>query len=356
MINAAIVGLGGMGNLHREMINEGSRMGKKVPDIPQWKVTGCFDVLKERREYGRSCGLCSYDSLEELLKDPKISMIICATPNDCHKDIVIRSLKAGKNVICEKPVALSVEDLDEMIKTAQKTGMFFTVGQNRRWDKDYAAAKAIYEQQLIGKIYRIESRVHGSRGIPQDWRKKRECGGGMVYDWGVHLIDQAVEMIPEKLKYVYADLNYFTEKDVDDGFHAELIFESGLVYFIEVGTSNFISLPRWYMIGSEGNGIIKDWDLQGEICRVIDRSQDVSAPVQAGSGITKTMAPRVRSTVETLPLPHVSMDISQFYNQIADVLQYGTQERIKLDQVRKTLQIIEAVFESAKTHQVIPFK
>ncbi len=355
-INAAIVGFGGMGDLHRQMINEGVRIQKKIQNIPGWRVSGSFDIRQERQAFARAHGLHAYASFEELLADPEINMVICATPNDAHKDIVLRSLKAGKNVICEKPVALSVADFDEMVRVSESTGRFFTVGQNRRWDEDYVTAKKIYEERLIGKILRIESRVHGSRGIPQDWRKAPEHGGGMVYDWGIHVIDQAIDMIHEKIKYVYASLDHYTETCVDDGLHVELTFESGLVYFVEIGTSHFIPLPRWYMTGRDGSAVIEDWSLKGKMCRVTDRSFDQSQPVQAGSGITKTMAPRVSNTTVELPLPKVESDISGFYNNITDTLYHGDIRRIQLSEVRKALEVVEAVFESAKKRKVIAFE
>ena len=74
----------------------------------------------------------------------------------------------------------------------------------------------------MGHVFRIESRVHGSRGIPGDWRQEKEHGGGMILDWGVHLLDQIMMMIPEKLMKVYATVTNVTNTLVDDGFTAEL--------------------------------------------------------------------------------------------------------------------------------------
>ncbi|MFQ9800616.1 MAG: hypothetical protein ACLR23_18725 [Clostridia bacterium] len=71
-----------------------------------------------------------------------------------------------------------------MIDASKETGKLFVVHQNRRWDEDYLTIKKIYEEHLLGNVYRIESRVHGSRGIPGDWRGEKEHGGGMVLDWG----------------------------------------------------------------------------------------------------------------------------------------------------------------------------
>ncbi len=87
-------------------------------------------------------------------------------PNDCHKELVIKALEKGKNVICEKPVEMSVAALDEMLAAADKMGKFCTVHQNRRWDVDFLAMKQIVNSGEIGELINIESRIHGSRGIP----------------------------------------------------------------------------------------------------------------------------------------------------------------------------------------------
>lgn len=139
-----------------------------------------------------------------------------------------RSQEAGKNVISEKPVTLNSEDLQEMIDASKRTGRFLTVHQNRRWDEDFLTVKKILEEGKLGEPFRIESRVHGSRGIPGDWRQEPEHGGGMILDWGVHLLDQILQLYPDtKLNSVYASITNVTNQLVDDGFTSELVFENG---------------------------------------------------------------------------------------------------------------------------------
>ena len=96
--------------------------------------------------------------------------------------------------------------------------------------------------------------------------KRKAHGGGMVLDWGVHLFDQIFRLTGERrLKTVYATLTNVTNQEVDDGFTAVLRFEGGLEVLVEVGTNNFISLPRWYVLGENGSAVVEDWDLSGKI-------------------------------------------------------------------------------------------
>jgi len=344
--NLAIVGLGGMGNWHRETIE----------NIDNLKVCGSFDIKEERQEFAKQKGITPYNSIEELLADPKVDIVLCSTPNDVHNEIVIRAMRAGKNVVSEKPVTLSSADLQEMIDVSIETQKLFTVHQNRRWDEDFLIVKKIYDEDMLGNIFKIESRVHGSRGIPGDWRQEIEHGGGMLLDWGVHIIDQALMMIPEKIKKVYANFTHITTELVDDGFTVELTFESGLVYVVEVGTSNFINLPRWYVLGQNGTAVVKDWDLSGEMVRITDWSKNDAIPIRTSAGLTKTMAPRTEETIKTEELPIVRSDIRGFYRNVMATIEGKEEIIVKLPEVMRVMRLMEAIVESAKKHQVIDFE
>jgi len=342
-----IVGLGGMGNWHRETIES----------IDGLKVAGIYDIKESRVTFAKECGVDTYNSLEELLGDERIDLVLVATPNDMHKPIAIQAMRAGKNVVSEKPVTLSSSDLQEMINVSEETGMFFTVHQNRRWDEDYLTMKKIFDEKLLGEVFRIESRVHGSRGIPGDWRQEKEKGGGMVLDWGVHLLDQILQMMGKtKLKTVYATVTNITNQVVDDGFTAHLVFDSGVEVLVEVGTSNFISLPRWYMLGQDGTAIIEDWKLTGRIVRATGLNEADVVPVRTAAGLTKTMAPRRDDTIKTEELPIVKSDIRDFYRNVMSVIQNSEEPKIKLPEVMRVMKLMEAIFESSNNQEVIKFE
>lgn len=342
-----IVGYGGMAGWHHELIES----------IDRLEVGGVYDIDNKRNEYAKEKGLKVYNSLDEILEDKNIDIILIATPNDVHKSIAIKAMKAGKAVVCEKPVTLSSKDLQEMIDVSKETNMFLTVHQNRRWDEDFLTVKKIIEENKLGDIFRIESRVHGSRGIPGDWRGEKEKGGGMVLDWGVHLFDQILLMMGDtKLSKIYSTLTNVTNTIVDDGFTTELLFENGLVVYVEVGTSNFISLPRWYVLGENGTAIIKDWDLSGEIVCALGVDEEDVVPVKTAAGLTKTMAPRRDDSIHSMELPIVRSDIKDFYKNVIDVLDGKAKSLIKLSEVMRVMKLMEAVFDAAEKSQIIDFE
>jgi predicted dehydrogenase len=342
-----IVGFGGMADWHNELIQS----------IEGLTVAGVYDIKKNRMDYAKSIGLNIYESLEEMLDDDKVDIILVATPNDVHKPIAIQAMEAGKAVVSEKPITLGSLDLEEMIHTSERTGCFLTVHQNRRWDEDFLTMKKIYEEKMLGDTFRIESRVHGSRGIPGDWRQEKEHGGGMVLDWGVHLLDQILIMMGnQKLRYVYASVTNITNQLVDDGFTTELEFENGVRALIEVGTNNFINLPRWYMLGQDGTAIIETWERNAKIVKAVGINETDVVPVRTAAGLTKTMAPRREDTIHTEELQNVKSDIRDFYCNVMHVLSGKEETLIKLSQVMRVMKLMEAIFESAAKRQVIEFE
>lgn len=342
---AAVVGFGGMGHGHHANF---------INAKPYMNLSGIYDIDESKTEEAKKLGFHTYSSLDELLNDRSVDLVTVATPNDSHKEICIKAMNAGKNVVCEKPVTLSVKDFDDMTDAAKKNNVIFTVHQNRRWDPDFMMVKDLYHNKDIGNIFNIESRVHGSRGIPGDWRGMKAHGGGMLYDWGVHLIDQALFMTDGlKLSEISCTLTNLTNKEVDDGFFADLIFENGLRYHIELGTYNFISLPRFYVLGEMGSAEIKHWGSDCDVARCKEWHESHITPVAASNGLTKTMAPRNEITTETYTIKSPDILYDAFYQNVWDAIDGKCGQFIKHEQLRRVLRVIEICFESNEKQQII---
>ena len=342
----AMVGFGGMAGWHYDLI-------QRIDDL---EVAGIWDIKEERRTYAEGKGIHVYKSEEDLMADPTVDIVLVATPNDVHKGVVIRALEAGKNAVSEKPVTLCSADLAEMRAAAEKTGKFFTVHQNRRWDEDFLTMKKIYDEGMLGDVFSIESRVHGSRGIPGDWRGRKAQGGGMMLDWGVHILDQMLQMVKEKITKVYAHMHHVTNYEVDDGFRMIVTFESGKQALLEVGTSNFINMPRWYMQGENGTALMEDFGSDATIVNITDWNNADAVPVRTAAGLTKTMAPRTKDTFSEQPLPQVQADIRDFYRNVMAAIEHKAEPVVKLEQVKRVMLLMEAVFRSAQMHQSVPFE
>lgn len=336
-INFATVGYGGMGSYHVE--------GLIPAEEGMLEVIGTYDIDNERVEAAKEKGNHVYESFEDLIADDEVDAVLIATPNDSHKDLSIQALQAGKHVVCEKPVTMNLVEFDEILEVADEEGQVFMVHQNRRWDPDFLLVRELFENRAIGDVFQIESRVHGANGIPGDWRHMKEHGGGMLLDWGIHLLDQILWMIDSPIKEVTTDMSYILGDEVDDGFTSYIIFENGVRAIVEVGTTNFTALPRWYVKGNKGTAKIEDWDLNGEM--VIATGTEVEgkpSPIRAGVGLTKTMAPPVEGVTKKMDLPEPSLDYPSFYQNFYEVVREGATPIVSNEEVREVMKLIDGMF------------
>lgn len=349
MYKLAFLGFGEMAGYHLSHILKYDKI----------KAVGAFDIDRVRQRYAQARGLKAYSSREELLGDKEIDIVLVATSNEMHKELSIEALKAGKHVLCEKPAAISSRDLEEVIRTAEDVGKIFTVNQNRRTNKDFLLMKKYVESGIIGDVYVIESRAEGSRGIPEGWRTKKAMGGGMMFDWGVHLIDQLMYMYNEKVVNVFCKMYYVNYSEVEDNFRLTLTFESGLTAHIEVSTNNFITHPRWYVLGKNGTLQIDDWNCKGKIVRCLDKENKWTAGIpKSKAGPTRTMAPRSADSVETIIIndPDCGFDYKELfsvYDQMIAAIEHKAPLAITPQQCLRVLKVMEAAFESAQKMEAI---
>ena len=347
MKRCVIVGYGGMGSWHARHIMERGGV----------ELAGIFDIKEERVAHAKEKGIYTYPSFEAVLADESVDLITIATPNELHKPLAIAALRAGKHVISEKPVTLSSEDLADICNVANECGKLFTAHQNRRWDSDYRLIRDLYHSGKLGKVTSVESRYHGSRGIPGDWRGKKEHGGGMIFDWGIHLIDQMFGIVDDrKLLRVYCKCDHITNDEVDDGFKLDMYFEGDLTARIEVGTTNFIRLPRLYITGVDGAGLVNDWkdDCHVVLCRSW-ADKDV-APVVTAAGFTKTMAPRDEKTTVEEWIKSPETEVHEFYHNFAAAIDGKATQYVTHKQLMRSMRVMEAAFRSDEIGAPVEFE
>lgn len=335
-LKTAIIGFGGMAQYHY----------KKMTESGLFEIKGVYDIDPQACKRAEKRNLTVYESAEALAGDKDIEIVLIATPNDVHEAYGVQMAKAGKNVICEKPVTLSSESLKKMIDTARENRVLLMVHQNRRWDKDFLIIKNIHDSNLMGNMYKVESNVTGSHGVPGSWRKIKARGGGMLWDWGVHLIDQMLFMHSEKVTGVTCRGSYVYGLDCDDGIDMILDFADGFQAKIYIDTNKFIPTPRWYAYGLDGTGIIKGWNCRGKIIKVKTFEDKKNKGINAGNGFTKTMANRSHSTVWRHRLPKVNIEKYAFYKNVYDCVRNGAEPVITNESVMRCMLVMEAGFKS----------
>lgn len=351
MFKMGVIGFGGMGNFHTKLVRE---------KISRMEVKGAYDIKPEKKVKVEEAGLLWYDTAEALINDPEIDLVLITTPNNFHKPYAIQALRAGKHVLCEKPVMMNSEELEEVLAVAKEEGKIFTVHQNRRWDRDYLIVKDVYEKGTIGKPFYIESKVVGARGIPGDWRCTKVAGGGMMLDWGVHLIDQLLMLIDSPVVEVYAqvlNVKYQEIDDVDDNFKMMMKFENGTNALVEVGTFHLIDQPRWYINGDAGTLKIADWGSGADIVRALDVEMDwENAVVFTAAGPTRTMAARPKDSTESMHIDIAEKRTNyMLHEMLCDGMETGDYSKVAVqpNELRRSMKIMEAAFKSSKEGIVV---
>ncbi len=342
-IRLAIIGFGGMAGHHfNAMVKSGL-----------FDIVGAYDINEDSRINIGKIGIKSYDSYEKLVSEPNLDACLIATPNDVHEDYLIKLANDKINVICEKPVTLSSDSLLRMTNAARDNNIVFMVHQNRRWDTDYLIIKNIYQSKALGEMYKVDSNVTGSHGMPGDWRKIKAKGGGMLLDWGVHLIDQMLMMNESKLIAVTARASFVYGFDCDDGVYVTLDFANGMQANINIDTNKFIATPRWYAYGLEGTAVIDDWSCGGRIVKVKTFIDKQNKGIKAGNGFTKTMADRSDSSTIKSKLPKVDVNDFAFYKCFYDSVVNGAEPIISDESVMRCMLAMEACFKSIEEKRTI---
>ena len=171
----------------------------------------------------------------------------------------------------------------------------------------------------------------------------------MILDWGVHLIDQMMGIVYDrKVESLYCRCDHITNYEVDDGFKLDLYFEGDLTARIEVGTSHFISMPRFYMTGTNGSAMINNWQ---ENCRVVcckNWDEKDVVPVVTAAGLTKTMAPRDSKTITESEILRPESDVHDFYRNVCRAIDGKEHQLITHEQLMRVMKLMEACFLSDK--------
>ena len=208
-IRVGVVGYGGAFNMGRAHLGEMKRAGMTP-------VAVC-DVDPERLAVAEADfpGIETYTSVARLLGKSGVNLVTIITPHNTHAKLALRCLKAGRHVCCEKPLAVTTAECDRMIAAAAKNKVILSTYHNRHWDGCILeAVQRIVRKGAIGDVLRIEAHM-GGYGQPGDWwRSSKTISGGILYDWGVHLLEYSLQLIDSDIVEVtgYAKTGFWAAK------------------------------------------------------------------------------------------------------------------------------------------------
>lgn len=289
-----------------------------------------------------------FRSLEEMLADESIDLVIVNTPNATHYDYCRAALLAGKHVICEKPFTVTVAEADELIALAQQQYKLISVFHNRRYDSDYKTIKHVLDQQLLGNI--VEAEFHFDRYkeelSPKLHKETAARGVGAMYDLGSHLIDQALQLFgwPQAL---FADITAMRPiSQVDDYFEILLYYPRSRVR-LKGSYQVREALPGYIIHGSKGSFIkpktdVQEMQLQSGILPT-DAAYGVEPATEKGLLHTEKDGKITREYIDSF-----KGNYSEYYEAIYQAVLHHKPLPVAAEEGRDVIRILEAALRSAE--------
>ncbi|CBS88663.1 oxidoreductase [Azospirillum lipoferum] len=282
-------------------------------------------------------------TVEAVIGDPSIDLVVIATPNTSHAPLAREVLLAGKHVVIDKPMATTAAEADELIALAERQGRLLTVFQNRRWDNDFLTLRACLEKGEVGRPYHYEAHFDRFRPqIKQGWREQTLAGSGVLFDLGAHLIDQALTLfgMPDR---ILADVGaQRPDAQVDDWFHIVLGY-GPMRAILHCGTVVCRPGPRFQLHGDRGSFLKHGMDGQEAALRA------GRMPTEADWGLDdpKNHALLVKADGTERRVEPLRGDYPAFYRGVAAAILDGGPPPVTAEQARDVLTVLEAVRKAA---------
>jgi scyllo-inositol 2-dehydrogenase (NADP+) len=295
----------------------------------------------------------TFRTLEDLLADKNVELVIVNTPSVTHYDYARQALLAGKHVIVEKPFTATVAQAQELIDLAATQGKMLSVFQNRRYDSDFKTVKKILDQKLLGNM--VDCELHYDRFVPElsyKTHKETPTGAvGSIYDLGSHLIDQALQLfgMPHSL---YADIAHNRPNtQVDDYFDIKLLYQN---HRVSCKCSYYVreALPGYIFHGTLGSfiktkGDVQETQLQQHMSPADDK-YGIEAEADRGLLHTEIDGKTVKELV-----PSENGNYADYYKAIYNTLANNAPLPVTALQGLNVIKIIEAAYKSHAEQKVI---
>ena len=250
VIKGAVIGYGAA-------FNQGKHHASQINGTEGMELVAVCDIDKSRTKAAKEDfpQIQTFNSTEEMLAEPEIDLVANVLPHNLHAPVSIQCSKAGKHVVIEKPMCVTIAEATDMIVAAKETGKMVGVYHNRRWDTDFCTLKKIVQSGVVGDIFRVEMWGGGyGRQNPDWWRSRKTASGGSFYDWGAHYLDWLLGIMPAKMINVTGFFYDRVWDDISNEDHVEacIRFADGAHATVVMSNITKIGRPRWTLWGDKG--------------------------------------------------------------------------------------------------------
>jgi len=297
-------------------------------------------------------GIKTVRSVEELLADKTIQLIIVASPNATHYDFTRKALEAGKHVVVDKPMAMLSIEIAEIIPLAASKKLFAIPFQNRRWDSDFLTLQKVLREGSLGRIVHFTSCMdRWTPGAPRVQWKNDQSHGGILYDLGTHLVDQALVLFGNPLGVSAEVLRERDGEGPNDSFIIRLRYAT---HRVTLGSNLLSAIPgfRYSLRGSKGgfrkNGIDPQEVALSKITRIDNPNWGHEPVSEWGIKHIDLDGGIDTETVESIP-----GDYRQFYIQLHEAIEGKSATPTNVAEAWRTAKILEWAQQSAADRKEI---
>ena len=339
---------------------------KALEFIPEAEVVALCDIIPEKAERMRKLfnapNAKTYKDYNELLKDESIDVIHVCTPNRSHSPITVASLKAGKHVLCEKPMASTYKEAKLMYDTSVETGKLLSIGYQYRCMPAPLYLKEMCENDDLGEIYYAKAHALRRRGVPT-WGvflKEEEQGGGPLIDIGTHALDMTLWMMDNyKPKSVMGTVYKKLRDEPDCG----NIFGpwNPKEFTVEDSAFGFITMENGATVVLESSwalNIADEREAQCTLCGTkagADMMDGLRIVSDKNGKFIDTKPNFDEGAVLFVPGGKIVSPEEKESRNFYDAVLYGKELRVKPEQALVVTQILEAIYDSAKTGKPVVF-
>lgn len=298
-----------------------------------------------------------YRSVEEMLQQADVELVIINTPVQTHYEYAKKALEAGKNIIVEKPFTVNVSEAEELVQLAEEKGLFLSVYQNRRFDRDFLQVQKILNDKKTGNIKEAEIRFDRFRTTASGKQHKEspdQQGSGSLHDLGAHLVDQAVQYFgyPEKL---FADVFSMKGSEfANDYFEILLFYKDNLRVRLKSSVFSKEGHYAYTIHGDRGTFLQERTDNQeNELVAgaIPEYGKEWTQPLKEPDGILNFL--NDHSETERILTSSEAGNYMDYYQQIYEHIVFGYALPSPGKEIIQNMKIIDASLESAKEERVI---
>jgi scyllo-inositol 2-dehydrogenase (NADP+) len=336
-VRMGLLGYGAIGHEH----------SRAVRSVEGLTLTAVCDTSEARREAAEAVapGIATTGDADALLARDDVDLVVVSTPPSTHATWALRAIRAGKHVVVEKPFAIRTEEADAVLAEADACGRLAVVYQNRRFDADHLAVRRAVAAGALGEVFHIETFI-GGYGHPCNlWHSDEGVSGGAFYDWGSHILDQILDIVPTEIEHVTAATHKRRWFDVTNADHSRVT-----IRFVDGAEAEFVHSdlaaalkPRWYVLGTRG-ALVGRWRTEKIVSRndIGTLVEDVLAPADSPPLLDLFGAD---GSVTRLATP--AAEPYSFHRELADRLRLGLPMTVTAQQSRRVLAVMEAATRSA---------